>query len=370
MLYKSFHGLKLSCLGMGAMRFPTVDGEVDEVKTAEMLDYCMANGVNYYDTAWGYHDGKSELILGRLLGKYPRDSYYLATKFPGFNRENMDNAPAIFARQLEKCQTTYFDFYLLHSVVESNIDDYLDPTCGVMPYLLEQKRLGRIRHLGFSTHGSLETMKRFLDAYGEHLEFCQIQLNYLDWTYQDAKAKVELISSYGLPVWVMEPVRGGRLATLPAIATRKLQALRPEETVPGWAFRFIQSIPEVCMTLSGMSSLRQVRENIATFSEEKPLNETEIQTLLDIAKGVLGGALPCTACRYCTAGCPQELNIPELLEKFNEHCFTGSLSPDALAQIPAEKGPAACVGCRSCEAVCPQKIKISEAMASFAEKLK
>ena len=214
-------------------------------------------------------------------------------------------------------------------------------------------------------------MKRFLDAYGKHMEFCQIQLNYLDWNFQDAKAKVELLKEWNLPVWVMEPLRGGKLAKLPETDERTLKELRPDEEVPAWAFRFLQSVPEVTVILSGMSDMGQLKENIQTFDMEKPLDQKEMDTLLFIADGMLNGILPCTACRYCTSHCPKGLDIPMLLELYNEHCFTGGgfIAPMALMAVPEEKHPAACVGCRSCEKVCPQQIKISEAMADFHEKM-
>lgn len=375
MIYKEFQGLKLSALGMGAMRLPIIDGDdarIDEKKAEEMVDYAMAHGVNYYDTAWGYHDGKSELVMGRALSKYPRESFYLTTKFPGYDLSNMDKVEEIFEKQLEKCGVEYFDFYLFHNVCEMNIDAYLDPKYGIYEYLTQQKKAGRIRHLGFSAHGSYDVMKRFLEAYGKDMEFCQIQLNYLDWSFQDAKAKVELLKEYHLPVWVMEPLRGGRLASLTPEETAKLQAMRPDEKVPAWAFRFLQSIPEVTMVLSGMSNMEQMQENIRTFEEDKPLSETEMKNLLAMAEEMVKMiVLPCTACHYCVSHCPQGLDIPRLLELYNEHCFTqgGFIAPMALAAIPQDKQPASCIGCRSCEAVCPQQIHISEAMADFAAKL-
>ena len=217
MIYKEFQDLKLSALGMGAMRLPTGanEADIDEAVTEEMVAYAMQNGVNYYDTAWGYHAGHSETVMGRVLGKYPRDSFYLATKFPGYDLSNMDKVEEIFEKQLEKCGVEYFDFYLFHNVCEMNIDAYLDPKYGIYDYLVKQKENGRIRHLGFSAHGSYDVMKRFLDAYGEKMEFCQIQLNWMDWTFQNAKAKVELLKEYHNPGWVMEPLRGGKLASLP-----------------------------------------------------------------------------------------------------------------------------------------------------------
>ncbi|HIZ40083.1 MAG TPA: aldo/keto reductase [Candidatus Anaerobutyricum stercoris] len=375
MVYRDFQDLKLSALGMGAMRLPVIDGDdarIDEAAAEQMVAYAMEHGVNYYDTAWGYHNGNSELVMGKALSKYPRDKFYLATKFPGYDLSNMPKVKEIFEKQLEKCQVEYFDFYLFHNVCEMNIDAYLDEKYGIFEYLMEQKKNGRIRHLGFSAHGSYDVMKRFLDAYGEHMEFCQIQLNYIDWTFQDAKAKVELLKEHNIPVWVMEPLRGGKLATLPEKETAALKALRPDEDIPAWAFRFLQSIPEVTMVLSGMSNVEQMKANIETFETDKLLNEKEMRALLSIADGMLNGTLPCTACHYCVSHCPKGLDIPNLLELYNEHSFTGGgfIAPMALSAVPEEKWPSACIGCRSCEKVCPQQIKISEAMADFAAKLK
>ena len=356
MIYRDFQDLKLSALGMGAMRLPVIDGNdgvVDEKAAAEMVDYAMSQGVNYYDTAWGYHEGNSELVMGRALKKYPRESFYLADKFPGYDLANMPKVKEIFPKQLEKCQVEYFDFYLFHNVCEMNIDAYLDEKYGIYEYMKEERDAGRIRHLGFSAHGSYDVMKRFLEAYGKDMEFCQIQLNYLDWSFQDAKAKVELLKEYNIPVWVME-------------------ALRPDEGIPAWAFRFLQSIPEVKVVLSGMSDMDQLKDNIATFAEDKPLSDQEMTTLLGIADEMVKKiVLPCTACRYCTTHCPQGLDIPYLLSLYNEHCFTGGgfIAPMVLQSIPEDKQPSACIGCRSCEAVCPQQIKISEAMADFVQRM-
>lgn len=375
MIYREFQGEKLSALGMGAMRLPVVDGDdarIDEAEAAAMVDYAMAHGVNYYDTAWGYHNGNSELVMGRALARYPRESYFLADKFPGYDLSNMDKVGAIFEKQLEKCGVEYFDFYLFHNVCEMNIDAYLDPKYGIFDYLTAQKKAGRIRHLGFSAHGSYAVMKRFLEAYGSEMEFCQIQLNYLDWKFQGAKEKVELLQEYNIPVWVMEPLRGGKLASLAPADEEKLQALRPQEGIPAWAFRFLQSIPAVTVTLSGMSNMEQMQANIRTYETEQPLDENEMQALLGIADAMVGKiALPCTACHYCVSHCPQGLDIPNLLALYNEHCFTdgGFIAPMALSAVPEDKRPNSCIGCRSCEAVCPQQIRISEAMADFARKL-
>ena len=375
MIYKQFEDLKLSALGFGCMRLPTVDGNeanINEEEAAKLIARAMEAGVNYYDTAWGYHGGNSETVMGRILKQYPRDSFYLATKFPGYDLANMDKVEEIFDRQLEKLQVDYFDFYLFHNVCEMNIDAYLDPKNHIYESLMARKKAGQIRHLGFSAHGNLDTMRRFLEAYGRDMEFCQIQLNWLDWGFQDARGKVELLNEWNIPVWVMEPLRGGKLAKLSDEYAAKLQELRPNENIPAWAFRFVQSVPTVTMVLSGMSTMDQVEGNLNTFSEEKPLSEEERRTLLAVADSMTGRtSVPCTACRYCTTHCPQGLDIPMLLELYNEHSFTGGgfIAPMRIAQLPAEKRPSACVGCRSCEAVCPQQIKISEALADFAARL-
>lgn len=376
MIYKKFQDINLSALGLGAMRLPTVGGDdsrIDEEAVMEMVDYAMKQGVNYYDTAWGYHGENSETVMGKALSRYPREQFYLATKFPGYDLSNMGKTEEIFEKQLEKCQVSAFDFYLFHNVCEMNIEQYLDDEkYGTFTYLMKQKENGRIRHLGFSAHGSYDVMKRFLETYGKEMEFCQIQLNWIDWTFQDAKAKIELLKEYNIPVWVMEPLRGGMLAKLSEENEAKLKAIRPGEGIPAWAFRFLQTFPEVKVTLSGMSNLEQLKDNIRTFEEEKPLSEKEMEGLQEVAADMTGRiALPCTACRYCTSHCPKGLDIPGLLTLYNEHAFTGGgfIAPMALMAVPEEKKPSACIGCRSCEKVCPQQIKISEAMADFVSKL-
>lgn len=375
MIYKDFQDLKLSALGMGAMRLPTVggdDAQIDSAATERMVDYALDHGVNYFDTAWGYHSGNSETVMGRALGRHPRESYYLATKFPGYDLANMDKVEEIFEKQLAKCGVDYFDFYLFHNVCEMNIDAYLDESHGIFAYLMEQKKNGRIRHLGFSAHGSRAVMERFLEKYGAAMEFCQLQLNFLDWEFQDSKGKYALLEAYGIPVWVMEPLRGGKLAALPEQHEAALRALRPDEKIPAWSFRFLQTLPSVAVTLSGMSNFDQLKENIETFETDAPLSAAEMDALLGIADDMTGSiALPCTACRYCTTHCPQGLDIPNLLALYNEHCFTGGgfLAPMAIGALPDDKKPTACIGCKSCEAVCPQQIKIAAAMADFSEKL-
>ena len=371
MIYRDFQDLHLSLLGFGTMRLPTtVDGAIDEDTTQAMVDYALAHGVNYFDTAWPYMQNLSETVVGRCLKKHPRDSFYLATKYPGHTLTCDPDPADTFAQQLEKCQVDYFDFYLLHNVYENDVDIYTDPRWGIIDYFVEQKRLGRIKHLGFSTHADLPCLTAFLERYGKEMEFCQIQLNYLDWTMQDAKAKCELLRRYSIPIWVMEPVRGGRLASLTPEAESELHALRPEESTAAWAFRFLQGVEGVQMILSGMTTPAQMEDNVRTFEERRPLTDQEEKVLLDIAQGMYG-AVPCTACRYCCDGCPMGLDIPMLLKLYNEAKFSPNFNIGMRVEaLPEDKRPAACVGCGQCARVCPQNIDIPAALADLNEVLK
>ncbi len=377
MIYKDFKGKKLSQLGFGAMRLPVTDGDdsrIDVKETEKMVAYAMEHGINYYDTAYGYHGGNSERVMGSILLKYPRDSYYLASKFPGYDLGNMGKVKEIFAEQLEKTGHDYFDFYMFHNLCEMNVDYYLDPSYGIYDYLMEMKKQGRIKHLGVSAHAEIPTLKRFLEAYGKDMEFCQLQLNYLDWTFQKDREKVELLKQYNIPVWVMEPLRGGKLAEL---SEEYLKVLEPYKSVGkpvDWAFRFLQSIPEVKVVLSGMSDTEQLADNIRIFEEDRPLKEDEMQAILKVGDMMQEKkSIPCTACNYCISHCPQGLEIPRLIALYNEHVLTvesgqfGFIAPMALAAIPAEKQPKSCLHCGECEKVCPQQIKISEAMRDFVK---
>ena len=373
MIYRDFQDMKLSALGFGAMRLPVIDGDdakVDEAAALRMVDTAMESGINYYDTAWGYHGENSELVMGKALARYHRDSFYLATKFPGYDAAYWDKVEEIFERQLEKLGVDYFDFYLFHNVCEMNIDAYLDDgKYGIYSYLMKQKENGRIRHLGFSCHGSVDVLKRFLDAYGKDMEFCQLQLNYLDWTFQNGKEKVAILDELNIPVWVMEPLRGGKLANPAPEYADQLNAINPDEDVAALAFRFLQSVPSVKVILSGMSNEEQLEKNLITFSEDKQLSDAQMATLLDVAdKMVSVGTVPCTACHYCVSHCPQGLDIPHLISLYNEHAYTGGgfIAPMALSALPEDKLPQACLHCQSCEQVCPQQIGISEVMEKFS----
>ena len=369
MIYQTFQDIQLSALGFGTMRLPlNPDKSIDELQTFEMTDYALAHGVNYFDTAYPYHASKSEIVIGKALARHPRDSFYLADKYPGHQLAEAYDPAEIFNDQLHKCQVDYFDFYLLHNVCEMSIPTYEDPRWGIIDYFLEQKAQVKIRHFGMSSHALPENLERFLNRWGEHIEFCQIQLNFLDWTLKNAKRKYEILNERGIPVWVMEPLHGGRLCNLSEADQSRLKALRPNESIPAWAFRFLQGLPNVAMVLSGMSSMEQMKENIATYETSVPLNNTEISALMEIADG-MKNALPCTSCRYCCDGCPMGLNIPQLINAFNDARLhpTSFTVPMMLDSLPEDKLPSACIGCGQCAQICPQKIDIPKAMSDFTE---
>ena len=354
MVCKQFQDLKLSRLGMGNMRLPVDRGRIDKKKAREIIDYAMEQGINYYDTAYVYHSGESESFLGEALSKYPRDSYYLATKFYVMADPNIEQ---VFAEQLRKLHTDYIDFYLLHCVNEETIGAYMAKDRHYMDFLLEQKARGRIRHIGFSSHGKPETLEKFLN-WSDAFEFVQIQLNYLDWTMQNAKRQYEIITEHGLPVWVMEPVRGGRLASLGEKYDAMLKQAKPDWSIPAWAFHWLMGLPNVTMILSGMTTMEQIRDNVATFQTEEALTPEQRMLLANVAAGYQSRlAVPCTACRYCCDGCPEHIDIPRWMNLYNELSMTHDKGSWEKAMEEAVN-PTACIGCGQCTSHCPQSIDV------------
>ncbi len=366
MEYRECCGHKLSALGFGTMRLPLISGgdssQIDRKQVDLMVDYAIKNGVNYFDTAFPYHAGMSERVIGESLKRYPRDSYYLATKYPGHQISEKYEPERIFEAQLKKCGVEYFDFYLLHNVYENSICVYTSPEWGIIDYFIEQKKAGRIKHLGFSSHGGPELLRTFLGLYGDVMEFCQLQLNYLDWTLQDARTKYQIVTEHNIPVFVMEPLRGGRLAVLDEGAEKTLKGFRPDTGVAAWAFLWLLKLPNVKMILSGMSDIAQMMDNVNTFTNEKPLSDEEKAALDKIAAAMHTG-IPCTACRYCCDGCPMKLDIPLLISLCNEIRFAPAMNTAMrLDAMEPDKLPSACIQCGRCVKVCPQGIKIPEIM--------
>ncbi|QHQ62315.1 oxidoreductase [Anaerocolumna sedimenticola] len=381
MIYKPFQELQLSTLGMGNMRLPTIDkhGPIDELKARAIIENAYENGVNYFDTAYRYHEGESEKFVGKVLNQYPRESWYLASKMPGHMMQYKNgklefigylsgmkkcSTADIFEEQLEKCGVEYFDFYLLHNLCETSYDFYTDEDLGIVEYLLAQKQAGRIRHLGFSAHGRAETIEKFL-KWKDCFEFAQIQLNYMDWFLQDAGRKYEILTNHGIPVIVMEPCRGGKLANLNEKANNLLKKERPNDSIASWAFRYLQSLPNIQTVLSGMTTMEQLKENIDIFSQNNPTTAYENKLLNQVVSTMIN-LIPCTACRYCCEGCPQGLDIPKLLSMYNESTFDNpSILKFTLDAMKNSELPGACLNCGACKKLCPQNIDIPDILKKF-----
>ena len=389
MIYSKFGDLSLSRLGFGTMRFPVTEPgrQIDEKKAMEMVMYAYEHGVNYYDTAYFYHAGKSQAFIGKALSQLPRDSWYLANKFPGnamavengalklklggFNMNDItfSGPREVFEQQLDLCGVDYFDFYLLHNLAESTYDFYTDEELGIVDYLLEEKKKGRIRHLGFSSHGSPDNIKKSL-TWRDCFEYAQIQLNYLDWSLQDAGKKYDVITNCGLPVIVMEPTRGGKLTNLKPEAAALLKAARPDDTQASWAFRYLQSLPNVAVVLSGMTTMEQLKENIEIFSKDDGMDDSE-KAVIQQVTATMADLYPCTDCRYCCDACPQNLDVPLLLNAYSEATFEFSWYVNSvLRNLSDGEKPQACTGCRTCAPMCPQGIDIPDALAKFTALIK
>ena len=360
MIYYDFKdNIKLSRLGLGCMRLPLKeDKSIDEEEVFRMVDYAIENGINYFDTAYPYHEGKSEIVIGKALSRYPRDTFYLADKYPGHQIASEYHPDEIFEKQLKKTGTDHFDFYLLHNVYENSMTVYEDPKWGIIDYYIRQKEAGRIRYLGFSSHAKAENLEKFLDRHPDLFDFCQIQLNYLDWTLQEAEKKVEILNARNIPIMIMEPLRGGKLASLDSDDEEKLKDIRPGSTAAEWAFNFLLGKKGPAVILSGMSSFQQLKENIDTFNRNDPLDEKETQLILQIAEK-LKDSVPCTKCRYCTEGCPMSISIPEMIATYNEiKKYPSTNAIMWLDTVDPNSLPSACIGCGACASICPQKIDI------------
>lgn len=368
MIYKPFQDIQLSALGMGNMRLPSTDpanpnAPIDWEKAHEILDYAMKSGINYYDTAYVYNNGESEKCVGAGMKKYPRNSFYLATKF--FIMANPDYE-AVFEEQLSRLQTDYIDFYLIHCLNDKNIETYLNS--GAIAYFQKQKELGRIRYLGFSSHASVETLTRFADC---HLwDFAQLQINYFDWKYGTAAAEYQVLADRNIPIMVMEPVRGGRLAELTPEAEELLKKAHPDWSIASWALRFVQEKPGIQVILSGMSNMEQIRDNVETFSGDCTFTPEDGQ-LLSKARELFHTQLviPCTECRYCCGDCPMEINIPAYLQVYNRFKVNGPMALGAAENVESQGKPEDCIGCGSCTGHCPQNIQVPEIMKELAQQL-
>lgn len=366
MFYKNFKGNQISALGLGVLRMPSVPGEPDHIDreaSQQVVDRAMELGINYFDTAHIYQKNDSERFLGEALKKYPRESYFLATKFYGSRKRDIRK---MFFEQLERLQTDYVDFYLLHSLDEETFPLYTDPELDYLGFLRQMRAEGKIRYLGFSTHASPALLEKFL-AYDDSFDMALMQLNFVDWELLDAKGQYEILTKHNIPVWVMEPLKGGRLATLNDAACDILKEAAPERSIPSWGFRWLMGLPNVQTVLSGMGSLQMVEDNAATFHEHKPLDEAERKTLEKARAAFIDDlGVPCSGCRYCCDNCPEGLDIPLLIRAYNEKNISGEYWK--VNGLDSAKGPESCMGCGACMEHCPQHIRIPEVLAKLKEK--
>ena len=366
MFYKDFKGNKISGLGFGVMRLPT-DPEnpdiFDRKAGQQIIDRAIALGVNYFDTAHIYQKTDSEKFLGEVLKKYPRDSYYLATKFYGSPKRDIRKT---FFEQLERLQTDHVDFYLLHCLDEDTFGLYTDPERDYLGFLRQMRAEGRIRYLGFSTHASPELLEKFLSI-DDGFDMALMQLNFVDWELLDARGQYEILTRHNIPVWVMEPLKGGRLATLNDAACKILKEAEPERSIPSWGFRWLMGLPNVQTVLSGMGSVDMVEDNCATFCAQQALDDRE-QKLLEQARAAFIGDLgvPCSGCRYCCDNCPESLDIPLLIRYYNEKSLGGE--GWKIPGLESTKSADACLQCGACMQHCPQRINIPEVMAKLQKK--
>jgi len=360
--------LSISTLGFGCMRLPKLDPDKEDIdyeKAQELVDYALAHGINYIDTAYPYHGGTSENFVGHALKKYDRGSYFLATKMPLWKIESNADVEQIFNEQLGKLQTGYVDFYLLHALSRDSF--HKSQKFGVYEFLLKKKQEGVIRHLGFSFHDKPDVLEEICNTY--EWDFAQIQLNYLDWEMQDAKQQYEILERHNIPCIVMEPVRGGTLANPCEAANELFRVARPDKSIASWAIRYAASLPNVMTVLSGMSDMEQMTDNVKTMTDFEPLTEADravIEKAVEAYRTKI--TIPCTGCRYCM-DCSSGVDIPKIFKLYNQ--FAIDQDEDAFkaayTATPSTEWAENCVACGMCETHCPQSIKIPEKMAMIRE---
>ena len=363
---------KMSKLGFGLMRLPEKDGAVDIERVKIMVDRYMQAGMNYFDTAYVYHGGKSEVAAREALVKrYPRESFMLATKLPAWEIKKESDIDRIFNEQCERAGVDYFDFYLLHSIEDgSNYDTYVKYDC--FNWGLKMKEEGRIKHIGFSYHGSPELLEKIVDAHPE-MEFVQIQLNYLDRTNPVVQSQklYDILHKRNIPMIIMEPVRGGMLSNMAPEIEAKFKAKRPNDSVASWALRYAASLDGVMTVLSGMSNEEQMEDNIKTFTNFEPVTDDEMKIIDEVTDAILKiPQIGCTSCRYCTDGCPMSISIPDVFRTIN----TLRRYPDDwraknfYSGLVSRSGKAGdCVGCGQCEGVCPQHLPIIDLLKEASQ---
>lgn len=362
-------GVEVSLLGFGCMRLPlSEDGSIDEAKASELIDLAYSKGVNYFDTAYGYHNGESEKFTGKALSKYERSTYYLATKLPCWLVKSLDDAERIFNEQCQRLQTDYVDFYLLHALNRKSFDQMVE--LGILEFCEKLREEGKIKYFGFSFHDDYDAFE-YIVRYHKW-DFCQLQLNYMDMNEQAGLKGYQLTEELGIPVIVMEPVKGGSLANLPESAAEHFKAMAPEKSIASWALRYVGTMPNVKIILSGMSDLNQVKDNLDTFNQFAPLNEEELQAVEKV-RLILEARVKnsCTACGYCMP-CPAGVDIPKNFGVWNKYNIYKNINDTKWAwenNFSDKQKAKYCVDCGKCEKVCPQKIEIRADLKTLQEEL-
>lgn len=359
-------GEELPRLGFGIMRLENnEDGTVNYENSKKMVDLAFASGVNYFDTAMPYLDGQSEAFIGKAFAEYDRSSYFLADKLPIYYIKEDGDAERYFAQQLANCGVEYFDFYLVHSLSDPKRVDPFEQF-KLYEFMKQKKAEGKIRHMGFSFHGNAKTLRYLLDTYPA-FEFVQLQINYYDWVDINAKELYDIVEEYGLPCFVMEPVKGGFLSSFSPRVEQSMRAHRPDDSLSSWALRWVASKPNIALVLSGMTLMEHVQDNLRTFSNLKPIDAQE-QVILDEVVSSLQkiNAVPCTRCSYCMP-CPAHVKIPTIFSIYNNYKKTENLAflkmqyNNKNIMLSHERAHA-CIGCRKCMQECPQKIEIPTRM--------
>lgn len=397
------NGEKVSLLGYGCMRWPMKKGEdgkdhIDQEAVNEMVDYAYRNGVNYYDTSPAYLQGQSEEAAGIALSRYPRESYYIATKLSNFNNFSREAGLKMYRDSQKALRTDYFDYYLLHAIGTSGFEGFEERYInnGLLDFLLEEREAGRIRNLGFSFHGRKEVFDRFMELHEKyHWDFVQIEMNYVDWEHAKAPENVnadylyEELAKRNIPATIMEPLLGGRLAKLPDAIAERMKERESQMSIASWAFRFCGSYPNILTVLSGMSSMDPLIENVETFSHFKPLNDEEKAFLMEMANLMEDyPTVPCNACSYCMP-CPYGIDIPTIFRHYNDHVNSGEIAQSCEQDhfhrlkrrylvsydraVETVRQADHCIGCGQCRPKCPQSIDIPRVLRHidrYVEKLK
>lgn len=357
---RKFANTDIPLIALGCMRLPMQKGEVDMVELDKMVEYAMAHGANYFDTGYKYVDGKSEIAIGEILKKYPRESFILADKCPAILVHSKEDSRRLFEEQLKKCQVEYFDNYMVHNINKNTLNNYRDND--MYGELLKLKKEGKIKNLGFSFHGDPKMLREVIK---EHKwDFCQLQINYLDWEVVNADELYQIADEAGVPIIVMEPLRGGVLCNLPDKAVAKLKEDCPEDTQASFGLRWVASKKRVFTILSGMSNLQQLKENVDTFVNYREFTEKEEKTAHSIAQIIQSqGAISCTACKYCLEVCPNGINIPAIFGLYN--VYKGSTLPSKdfmfvynYKALDESTRADKCISCNLCNKNCPQSLDI------------